>query len=545
MNAAANKPPLLPSRLSAPSQAKALRRLFLTLFLRGRGARGLNLKSTPKSVGAKLSLTLLFYGVLGAMISLGMMKQHVFALAVYLHAMTFAFLGMFVASSSGEVLFNKEENDILLHRPIDLKTMLWSKIRVLVQISLWLAAAFNLAGFFVGLAAPDGGWLFPVAHVVSTTIEALFCVGCVVLVYQLCLSWFGRERLEGMMTMTQVLVTIAAVLSVQILPRIMFRVGHVLTASETSWWIGLLPPAWFAGFDDAIAGSKTQISWAFGGIAILATALVLWLAFSKLANNHETGLQTLNETSRKPAKRGSRWLDRLVKVPPLSWWLRDPVSRASFLLIAAYLIRDRDVKLRVYPGIAPMLIFPFLFVLQGQKGMGGFGVALGGAYLGIIPLLGLTMLKYSQQWQASDIFRAAPIRGPAPICHGARRAVLLFLTLPMLAIVAGVILCLPGMRSQFCLLLPGIVALPVYSLVPGLIERAIPLSSPIEEGKSAGRGITMMVVMFISMGLSGVAYFLFTRGYFWPFMAAETIVVSGLYALMRYLLGRVLWKSAE
>ena len=91
------------------------------------------------------------------------LQQPVFALAVYLHAMTFVFLGMFVASSAGEMLFNKEEADILLHRPVTPRAMLWAKIRVLVEVSLWLAGAFNLVGLFVGFAAA-GNWRFPIVH---------------------------------------------------------------------------------------------------------------------------------------------------------------------------------------------------------------------------------------------------------------------------------------------------------------------------------------------------------------------------------------------
>src|SRR5882757_4675005 len=147
-----NVPPILPEQIPPPE--KTLRRLFLTLFLRGRGARGLNKESTPKSVGQKLAFTLLIYALFGCM-AFFMMQQTVFALAVYLHSMTFVFLGMFVASSAGEVLFNKEEADILLHRPVTPKAMLWAKIRVLVEVSLWIAFAFNLAGFFAGMSAPD------------------------------------------------------------------------------------------------------------------------------------------------------------------------------------------------------------------------------------------------------------------------------------------------------------------------------------------------------------------------------------------------------
>src|SRR6185503_13000849 len=126
------------------------------------------------------------------------------ALAIYAHSITFVFLGMFVSSSAGEVLFNKDEADILMHRPVATKDLLWSKIRVLIQISLWLAGALNLVGLVVGVFTIDGGVLFPPIHIVSAVLEALFCTGFVVLLYQLCLRWFGRERLDSLMTMTQV-----------------------------------------------------------------------------------------------------------------------------------------------------------------------------------------------------------------------------------------------------------------------------------------------------------------------------------------------------
>ena len=295
--------------------------------------------------------------------------------------------------------------------------MLWAKIRVLVEVSLWLAGAFNLAGLFVGFGSA-GNWRFPIVHLFSTALEALFCTGCVVLVYQLCLRWFGRERLEGLMTAAQVLVSVAAVLSGQILPRFVFRLDHVLNVGESSWWIGLLPPAWFAGLDDALAGSA---AWLPGCWRRWRWRPPPWCCGSPSANWRRI-TRAACRRSTKPFPRASkadgrrRWLDRLVNVPPLSWWLRDPVARASFLLTAAYLVRDRDVKLRVYPGLAPMLIIPFVFLLrEPPPRLPDDRVSAcpsAGVYLGMVPLLGLQMLQYSQQWQAADIFRAAPMPGP-------------------------------------------------------------------------------------------------------------------------------------
>lgn len=544
---AISPPPILPEQMPPPE--KTLRRLFLTLFLRGRGARGLNKQGTPKSIGSKLALTLVFYALFGGM-ALAFLRQPVFALSVYLHAMTFVFLGLFVASSAGEILFNKEEADILMHRPITPQAMLWAKVRVLVEVSLWLAGAFNLVGLFVGFG-PDCNWRFPIVHLLSTTIEALFCTGCVVLVYQLCLRWFGRERLEGLMTTAQVLISIAAVMSGQILPRLVFRVDHVLGVGESSWWIGLLPPAWFAGFDDAFAGSAMLNSWLLATLAVVVTAVVLWTAFGKLAHNYEAGLQSLNETISTRVKKQNhrRWLDRLVNVPPLSWWLRHPVERAAFLLTAAYLMRDHDVKLRVYPGIAPLLVIPFVFLLQARPHGGsqniGFGIPFSGIYLGMVPLLGLQMLQYSQQWQASDIFHSAPMAGPAALCHGARRAVLCLLALPMMVLVGLIVWLLRGDFSQLILFLPGLIALPVFAMVPSLGGKGVPLSLPTDAAKSAGRGLNMILVMLVAFVLAWLASFSWSQGWFWWLMLGETIVAIALYSLMRLTLNRARWSPGE
>jgi len=543
-------PPILPEAVPVPE--KVLRRLFLTLFLRGRGARGLNRSGAPKSVIEKLALTLAIYALFGCM-ALFFWHQPVFALATYLHAMTFVFLGMFVASSAGEILFNKEEADILMHRPVTPKAMLWAKIRVLVEVSLWLAGAFNLVGLVVGFSS-NNNWRFPLVHAASTTLEALFCTGCVVLVYQLCLRWFGRERLDGLMTMAQVVISVAAVLAGQILPRLVMRLDHSLTVSETAWWINLLPPAWFAGLDDALAGSGMLGAWLLAALAVGVTTLVLWIAFRKLAGDYETGLQALGETiSPKVKKQGNvRWLDRMVHLPPLSWWLRDSMTRASFLLTAAYLFRDRDVKLRVYPGLAPVLVLPFIFIVQGHSshhasGLDNFsfGITLSGVYIGLVPLMGLQMLQYSQQWQAADIFRTAPMAGPAPICHGARRAVLCLLGFPAVLLVGSIIWLMNRNLNQLFMLVPGIIALPVFALVPMINGRSIPLSMPSDAAKAAGRGLNMMLVMFIAFALAGVAALAQSQGWFWWFVLVEAVAAVVIYVILRATINRASWPSME
>jgi ABC-2 type transport system permease protein len=350
------------------------------------------------------------------------------------------------------------------------------------------------------------------------------------------------------MTMAQVLISVGAVLSGQILPQ-MFARFDASSMDSTPWWIALLPPAWFAGFNDALIGSGAASSWGLFAAGVIATAFVLWLSFGILARDYEIGLQTLNEGTAPSKKNRSRRrpMDALVQLPPLRWWLRDPVARASFVLSGAYLLRDRDVKLRVYPALAPFLIMPVFFAVnRPNEGSGGgeFGIAFAGAYAGIVPMFALSLLQFSQQWRAADIFRAAPIAGPARICHGARRAVLCFLAGPAIIAFGILIWFTQGDIVQLFLLVPGLIAMPVYALVPSLFG-SVPFSQPVDEAKSAGRGLSMIGTIFAAGVIAAVATLAWTAGFFWYFVTVELLVAIGSYAVLRFYLNRRRWSPLD
>ncbi|MBM3846114.1 MAG: hypothetical protein FJ405_07510 [Verrucomicrobia bacterium] len=547
MNSPVNLPPPLPVRAVAASTEETLRRLYLSLFLRGRGARGLKKDQAPKSVGSKLAMTLGLYALLG-LLALAFIGQSTFALSAYLHAMTLMFVGMFVASSSGEMLFNKEEADILLHRPVAPRQLLWAKVGVLVQVSIWLAGAFNWAGMIAGAFTRDGGWLFPVLHAFSTVLNALFCVSSVVLVYQLCLRWFGRERLDALMTTAQVFMAVGVLLAGQAVPQLMTRFHGKFELSADTWWVWLLPPTWFAGLDDAIARSGSHVAWilAFTGFAV--TAFTVWSAFGRLAEDYGSGLQKLNERSqlRAESRPRRRWLSRVVQMPPLSWWLNDSVSRATFLLVTAYLVRDRDVKLRVLPGLAPFLIMPFVMLVNGTRGdVASFGIAFAGSYLAMAVMLGMGLLRYSQQWQAADVFRAAPLPGPAPLSRGLRRAVLLMLAVPMIILYGIITWSFTRDFTLLSLLLPGIIFTPIGLLVPCVTGEAVPLAEPPEEAKSAGRGAQIIVSTFITAVVAGLSLWAWRGGWFGWFLLAELFFVIVTYLVLRPMSSRVRWSPME
>ena len=81
------------------STSKTLRKLYLTLFLRGRSSRGLNKDRAPASIGTKLWGTLALYALVG-LAALSFINQPSFALSFYLHGMSLLFLCLLYTSPS-------------------------------------------------------------------------------------------------------------------------------------------------------------------------------------------------------------------------------------------------------------------------------------------------------------------------------------------------------------------------------------------------------------------------------------------------------------
>jgi hypothetical protein len=173
------------------------------------------------------------------------------------------------------------------------------------------------------------------------------------------------------------------------------------------------------------------------------------------------------------------------------------------------MFRDRDTKLRLYPGVAPMMIMPIALLFTNQSfakgpvsggitdGLNSFFLGMSAAYVCLVPMSALNLLKFSQQYRAAEVFVAAPLEGPAPLLQGARVAVVFFLTLPMLLGLSIFFAVMHGI-SGIEMMVAGLFALPVYAMIPGTFDNSTPLSNPIEEAKS----LNNMPVMMLSASCS-------------------------------------------
>ena len=89
------------------------------------------------------------------------------------------------------------------------------------------------------------------------------------------------------------------------------------------------------------------------------------------------------------------------------------------------------------------------------------------------------------------------------------------------------------------------IAVPVFALAPSLDGSGVPLVSPTEEAKGAGRGLAVMLFSLVSAALAGLALWSWSTGWFWWFILGETCVALAIYAMIRRRFVHMRWRAQE
>jgi hypothetical protein len=123
--------------------------------------------------------------------------------------------------------------------------------------------------------------------------------------------------------------------------------------------------------------------------------------------------------------------------------------------------------------------------------------------------------------------------------------VLCWLGFPALVLVAGILALLRGTWSPFAMALPAMVTVLVCSCVPALVGTWLPLSKPNTDPRDSTLGCLVFGgVMAGAMALGAVAAWMDTLGWFWPFLAATTVLGLVLQWLFAHRIARRQWRPA-
>jgi hypothetical protein len=520
------------SRQPVPDLAQV--RAILTATLR-RATRG-NMVAGRRGKPRGLIVMLSMYGVMGLLLGLlPFARPDAFTFSLVIWSSTFMMAGMTLVAESSTLLFDPRDNDILGHRPIHPRTLLLARWLGLVTLTLLLAVAVNLIPMFTGLLTRGARPWFPLAHLVTLLVMVLFSAGAVVFIYALLARFVSRRAFDTIASWSQVAITVVLIVSYQLVPRLMDRLeGFRVDAAHPV--LLMLPPTWFAALSMVLMGVDTSARMlTMAGAAVMATGALSWSANRYLAEGYARQVAALSETPApaRPARRSrahagvASGAARLLRVV-----MPDAVERGAFRLALAYLTRDRDMRMRIYPSLAAVLVFPVIAVLDPDKAA-RFGAIMTVFIAGTLPAMAMMTFKMSPHHAAADLFRYAPIHGTAAIFHGVRKATLLFLVLPGM-LIGGLILWF-GFPDHTVLLLtlPALMAIPTLSLLDGIAGDYLPLSIAPTAGRQGAVGLGMMLFGFLCLGVfAGLSALADHFGWFWHLLVAEAAALALLHPLL-------------
>jgi len=514
------------------AQVRAILKTTMLRSMRGRMMAGRSGK--PRG----LIFLVVMYGVLGIVLGmLAFIHPDVFSYSMIIWAFTFLAAGMTLVVESSTLMFDARDNDILGHRPIHPRTLLLARSLSLLLLALILGLAINLVPMFTGLAVTGAKPWFPLTHLVTLLLLVPFCAAVIVFAYGVMARFVSRRTFDTVASWTQVGVTAMLVMAYQLVPRLMDRMQgfHIEAANPL---LLALPPTWFAALSQVMTGEGASPRMlVLATIPLIATPVLAWAALRYLAADYARQVSSLSETPAPAAEdapataarrgRGLR-LDALLR-----FWLRDPIERGAFRLASAYLTRDRDMRMRLYPQLASFLVLVVIAIIDRKTGP-RFGPLMSLFIASTLPASAMMTLKMSPQFAAADLFRYTPLTGTASLFHGVRKATLVILVLPCV-LVSGLTLWF-GLsdRSGLSIALPALVALPTLSLAGGLFGGDyLPLSLAPASGRQGAVNVGMMFVGAVWLAIfAGLAIIAEKNHWFWWLLGFEVVVLALLHPLL-------------
>jgi hypothetical protein len=512
-------------------QLRALLRSYLQM-----SARGVALLRNRGGMPTSLAYVLVLYALMGAMLgAMAFFRTGMILLVLTLDWMTFLVVGMAAVVEANDVLFDPKEEEVLLHRPIHPSTLLAAKALALVGFTSMLAGALNLVPTFFGLAAKGVKPWFPLVHVASTALLVVCACAMVVCTYGLVLRVFGRERFEHFAVYAQTLLVLVFFGATQLGPRLLPMDGGPIVPSPLML---ALPPTWFAMIDATLAGDVTAPAARVCAVAaVVVTAVLSWIAVGKLSSGYAdvAPIRAIVGTpeSASSLERDADWGSFGRSSPITRLWLRDPIERGAFRLAAAYVRRNREIKMRLYPQFA-MFIALTAMQFTGARSSSTLATIMMLAIAGTLPVTVIDALRMSSDHAAADLFRYAPLENAASLFHGVRKASIAIVQLPVMALIAALMIAMHTDQSTLELTLPLALVIPTLSLIPGAFGTFLPLSQPPRRGEQSSRNVgiatLMMFLVCVPIGLAWAAREL---GVYWPMVAVEIV---GIVLAHRWLL---------
>ena len=458
-----------------------------------------NGKKIGKEPKRSMILTCLVYMGLGIFIASMQVMPNMFGANTISFAMLIFMLFSVYISEYSAVLLDTTEKSFYGALPIGKNEISTAKnIHIAYYIGT-IAASMMLPSVVVGFISK--GILYGLVFTLVSIVIVVVCLHLAGVIYYLLLKVFSGEKLKDILSGFQIFMTIAIVLSYQIVPRVISIAGFSKGQITYSPFYFLLPSAWFSAILESLFGAGgLWYIYVLAGITVPAVILLEVLYRKKVMPEFEGELDKLTETAKenKSLSPFSKLMCKLLS--------KDEQENAFMKLVLIQVSRNRDMKLKLYPQLANVFILPIIMVLPqitGEKGFTGFieNLRQGRWGLALLYFTGLTsasiymIIGQTENPESIMFYQILPIENLSKCIRAGIKVVLFRYLTPIFVALSALLLGVYG----FGIIPDVIIAYLSFIFVTGFIIRISAWVLPFSYESDAASAGNNLLMFFMSL----------------------------------------------
>ena len=452
-------------------------------------------------------IALITYAVMGLLMAVGL-RSHgdLFTYSLFTISAAMFMTALAVIMEYVTIVVHPDDFEILAHRPVSSRTYFWAKLGNMFFYVTPIALVMTLPSAVIGSCSLEPGFLFGLFHVLGGVVACLATAAAVVLIYTGTLKVVSYQRFTNIMTYVHSGVTLVLVLAYFLLPR-MIEDDPMLLSLNRGAWVYAAPPAWFAGSVELLRGTGGSQSVHLLLMAAAGSALVIAAAMNTISLDYSRKISELTTSSIEAEER----TDGRVRRRPFFRLglasLGTDTERAGYVLMDAYMRRDRKLRSRVYPAFGlPLAVYLTALIrhdlhspfVQSTDGSPVSLQEVMGLYCIFVSLFFASAMTQTEQWKASWVFYAAPIGDASGVLRGARRLVIWRYLLPFFLLLFVLLsLAMPILGAATFVLIVFPMCLAAFAIL-SLASPHMPLSQEVERTRQA-RQIGFFMILGMTM----------------------------------------------
>ncbi|MBN1650887.1 MAG: hypothetical protein JW857_06140 [Bacteroidales bacterium] len=454
---------------------------------------------------------LMVFSFLGVFVGMSLFTIHDLLLNLtIIYSVIMVMLATTLINEFTSVLFDERDNDILLARPISHRTLLLVR---LVHIQFYMGYIALALSLFAGIVvAIQFGIPISLAYFLGVGLCAWITLLFTIFFY-LALSKFVKgEKFKDFITYVQIFLAIIIFGAYQLLPRIIDMDEVNQASMSIHWWTYLIPPTWLAAFVNIFSFQGIQTDMMLLSVLAVvvpfAGAIVIVRFLSKGFGNI-LGQDTTEESTQIEKKSGREKLSVLMN----RLFCATEMESMGWKLAMKTTQRDRKFKQSVYPMFGFIPVFALMMLKPDFKNLMGSIHKLGETnhylffvFIGYFGTISIMQLQFTDNPEASWIYKALPFTKHGHLLSGAVKAMLYKFFVPIYLILTLFTILIWDVQIFPKMLLGGLLTM-LEALVIVIIQKTeLPFTQAREMQQKGASVLKMILGMFLIGIIVGLVY---------------------------------------